>query len=130
MMAIAAEPKYSGDWLKWEEEDLYSREQVTILGGSGSDRVLTTGMVVGKITASGKYVQMDPAAADGSENAAGILLLDTTAPDAVDVQATIIAREAIVSENEITWIGTATAPQIAAATAQLVALTILVREDA
>lgn len=49
-MPVQTESKRLGDWLKWEAENRYSRDIVTILGGSGSDRVLTTGMVLGRVT--------------------------------------------------------------------------------
>jgi hypothetical protein len=39
-----------GDWLKWEVENQYSRDVVTILAGSGAERALTTGMVLGRVT--------------------------------------------------------------------------------
>lgn len=52
-MAFQNEGLYTGDWLKWEQDNHYSREVITILAGSGSDRVLTSGMVLGKIEVAG-----------------------------------------------------------------------------
>lgn len=49
-MPVFNEPFYLSDFLKWEEDQNYSREQVVILAGSGSPRTLTTGMVVGRAT--------------------------------------------------------------------------------
>jgi hypothetical protein len=49
-MPVLNESKRLGDWLKWEEENQYSRDIVTILAGSGSERALLTGMVLGRIT--------------------------------------------------------------------------------
>lgn len=49
-MSLQTEGKYLGDWLKFEQSNLFSREAITILAGSGSARVLTSGMVLGKIT--------------------------------------------------------------------------------
>jgi hypothetical protein len=49
-MPLLSEGKYLGDWLKWEADAHYSRGVITVLAGSGSDRVLTTGMVLGRIT--------------------------------------------------------------------------------
>src|SRR6266540_3179842 len=51
-MSLLTQGKYLGDWLKWEPDSQYSREIVTVLAGSGADRVLTTGMVLGRITKS------------------------------------------------------------------------------
>lgn len=45
--------KQPGDWLKWEEDNQYSRDQITVLAGSGSDRELTSGMVISKVTIAG-----------------------------------------------------------------------------
>src|SRR5210317_938832 len=49
-MPVLNESKYLGDVLKFETEDLYCREAVTVLAGSGAARELTVGMVLGKIT--------------------------------------------------------------------------------
>jgi hypothetical protein len=117
------------DWLKREADSLYSREQVVIVSGAGA---LKSGTVLGKITASGKYKATTVAAADGSEDAAGILLeaVDATA---ADVEAVIIARDAIVSNQGLSYgADVNTAPERAAVHAALAALVppILVREGA
>lgn len=222
-MPVQTETKYLGDWLKFETENQYSRDVVTILAGSGAERALLTGMVLGKITkgaatgaavagntgngtitaaptvgqaakpgvhrlvciepatdggkftvhdpdgvlvgvatvgveftthltftiadgstdfaagdtftitvaaGSGKVKQIDFAATDGSDVASGILLLDTTAPDGADRSAVAIVRNAIVSENGITWPAGATTNQKNAAIAQLKTAGILVRQGA
>lgn len=224
-MSLLNEGKYPGDWLKGEQQDPqdYSREKITVLAGSGAARVLTTGMVLGKITkgsatpaavagntgdgtigtvtvgaaakpgvyrltciepatdagkflledpdgqvvgtvtvavafsggglgftvadggtdfaagdaftitvaaGSGKYVQIEDAGTDGSEDAAGILYQNATAPDGVDVQAVAIVRNAVVSANGIVWPSDFDANKKAAAIAQLGALGILVRAAA
>ena len=49
-MSVLTERKYLGDWLKWEPDSQYSRDVVTVLAGSGADRALTTGMVLGRVT--------------------------------------------------------------------------------
>ncbi len=49
-MPVQTESKRLGDWLKWEEDNQYSRDVVTVLAGSGSERALTTGMVLGRVT--------------------------------------------------------------------------------
>lgn len=49
-MSVQTELKRLGDWLKWEEENQYSRDIVTVLAGSGADRVLTSGMALGRVT--------------------------------------------------------------------------------
>ena len=117
------------DWLKREADSLFSREQVTIVSGAGE---LVSGTVLGKITASGKYTPVTVAAADGSEDAAGILFQDVDATSA-DVSAVIIARDAIVSNQGLTYgADVNTAPERAAVHAALAALNppIIVREGA
>jgi hypothetical protein len=221
--AALTEGQRVGDWLKWEQNNLYSREEITILAGSGSARVLTSGMVLGKATlgaataaavagntgngtmgavtvtglakpgvyrlvitepasnagnfivedpdgviigagtvavafsagglaftladgstdfiagdsftitvaaGTGKYVQLLETGATGIEDIAGILLLDTTAPDGVDVKATAIVRDAIVSDNGITWPSSYDATDKAAGVLALRAMGIIVREGA
>jgi hypothetical protein len=51
-MAAYTEGKVPGDWLKGEQRDPrdYSREAIVILAGSGAERRLTSGMVLGKVT--------------------------------------------------------------------------------
>ena len=222
-MPVLTERKYLGDWLKYEWENQYSREAVTVLAGSGAERALLSGMVLGRITkgaatgsavagntgngtitaaptvgaaakpgvyqivciepatnagkftvedpdgiligvatvgvaftthltftiadgstdfasgdaftisvaaGSGKVKQIDFAATDGGDIASGILLLDATAPDAVDKAAVAIVRNAIVSDNGITWPAGATTNQKNAAIAQLKSAGILVRQGA
>ena len=124
-MAVLNEQIYLGDWLKYEDENLYSRDEVNVIAGQN----LATGVVVGIITASGKVTQLAPAAADGSQNAAGVLLfaVDATAADKGGV---IVARHAICHDKKIVWPGGITGGQKTAAIAQLKALGILVREGA
>jgi hypothetical protein len=222
-MPVQTERKYLGDWLKFEEENQYSRDIVTVLAGSGAERALLTGMVLGKITkgtatgaavagntgngiitanptvglaakpgvyrvvciepaadggkfavedpdgvligvaavgvafathltftiadgaadfvagdsftvtvaaGSGKVKQIDFAATDGSNVPCGILLLDTTAGDGADKSGVAIVRNAIVSDNGITWPDGATTNQKNAAVAQLQTAGILVRQGA
>ena len=222
-MAVQTESKRLGDWLKWELENQYSRDIVTVLAGSGAERALTSGMVLGRATkgtatgaavagnagngtitanptvgqaakpgiyqvvcvepaanagkfsvedpngiligiatvgvqfaahltftiadgavdfvagdafnitvaaGSGKVKQIDFAATDGSDAACGILTEDTTAPNGTDRSAVAVVRNAIVSDNGITWPAGATQPQKDAATAQLKAAGILVRQGA
>jgi len=130
-MAAKTESQYLGDFLKYEAEALYCREAVTVLAGSGAPRELTTGMVLGRITASGKVKQIDFSAADGSENAYGVLCFDVTAPVGADAKGTAIVRgPAVVARNGLVWPAGATDPQKNAAIAQLEAAGILAREGA
>jgi hypothetical protein len=124
-MPVQSESNYLGDWLKFEEDNLYSRDEVTVAGGQN----LATGTVIGVITASGKVTQFTPGASDGSETAAGVLVHSVDA-SAADQPGVIIARHAICSDKGLVWPGSITGPQKAAAINQLKALGIVVREGA
>jgi hypothetical protein len=124
-MPVQSESNYLGDWLNFEEDNLYSRDEVTVAGGQN----LPTGTVIGVITASGKVTQFTPGASDGSETAAGVLVHSVDA-SAADQPGVIIARHAICSDKGLVWPGSITGPQKAAAINQLKALGIVVREGA
>ncbi len=65
-MPVLSEGNNLGDVLKHEAPNLYSREAVTVLAGSGSDRTLAIGEVFGKRTKSDVA-----AAADGGNTGDG-----------------------------------------------------------
>lgn len=89
--------KWTGEFLL-SDAGTYSRDQVTIAAAASA---LVPGTVMGKITASGKYVAYSNGAADGSQTAAGILL--HAVPDsASDQKAVIISRHAEVAQSELT----------------------------
>ncbi len=71
------------------------REEVTILAGQN----LARGAIIGKVTASGKYILCDTAATDGSEVPARVLLADTDA-SAAD-QVAIAAQTGEFNDNAI-----------------------------
>jgi hypothetical protein len=112
-----------GQFLKYEEEQGYSRDDVIVASGQN----IAVGEVVGRITASGKIAAFDPAASDGTQNAIGVSLsyVDATAGDKPGV---IVARQAIVVDRDnLVWGGSPTTAQKDAAVAQLKALGILAR---
>ena len=90
---------YAGEFLLAEEEVFASRETVTLLAGVA----LPAGQVLGKVTASGKYVAYSNAATDGSEVAAAILYAPAPA-SASDRQVAAIVRLATVVESKLTGI--------------------------
>ncbi len=113
-----------GDLLKYEAPNLYSREQVTVVAGQN----LELGAVVGRITASAKFKVFDPAATDGSELPAGILLgaCDATLIDRDD--ALLLARHGMVASNAVVWPAGITVEQKTTALAQMSSLGVLVRQ--
>ena len=120
------EPLNLGDLLKYEEGLHYSREQNTVAAGQN----LELGAVVGRVTATGKLKRLDPAATDGTEDVAGILLgaVDATLVERDD--ALLLARHAIVASHAVVWPVGITTEQKAAAIAALEARGILIRQSA
>lgn len=110
------EGKHTAEFLLSEGAGAISRDQVTIAAAAGA---LVAGTVLGKITASGKYVAYSNGASDGTEVAAGVLY--AAAPDlAADQSATAIVRYAEVASAALTG-------NDSAGTADLKALGIIVR---
>jgi len=100
-----------------------SREQAIIAGGSGK---LRAGTVLGRVTATGEYAPLAPAASDGTEKAVAILWegCDATTDD---VRRTITARDTEVHANVLTFAAGTTDQQKTAAMASLAALGIVGR---
>lgn len=98
-----------------------SRDTVTVLSG----QTLKANAVLGKITASGKFVAVDPVAVDGSEVAAGVLsaAVDASAADKAGVA---FVRDCEVNRSELGF-GTLDAGEQAAAVSELAAAGIIAR---
>lgn len=115
MPTVYTEGRVQSDWLKrrYPDDLLYTNETVTLAAGN-----YITGTVLGKVTATGLHKILTPAATDGSQNVAGVLWID--AELAVDGRAAIIKRGQVVYvADQLTWPAGITAPQKAAAVAQL-----------
>lgn len=129
-MALITEGRYASDWLKSESHiSRFSREQIVVVTGSGR---VQSGTVLGKVTATGKYKPVTVGATDGSQTAAGILLVTVDATSA-DAKGVLIAREAVVVAQGLLYgADVDTAPKRLAVQNQLRALNppILVREGA
>lgn len=115
------------DLLVRDIEPEISRERVTVLAGAGADRVLEMGTVIAKVTASGKFVQLNPAGADGSQTAWGILAEKVTAPDGVDAKGIALARLVAVRSAKVIWPAGISDANKAAALAALEAKMIVTR---
>lgn len=125
-MPVLAEPLNLGDLLKYEAPNLYSRDRVTVTSGQN----LPLGTVLGIVTASGKYKQIDPSAEDGTQVAAAVLLqaCDATLADCDD--GLVVARHSIVADHALAWPDAITNAEKLTALAQLKALGMLVRQGA
>lgn len=121
-MTVLTEGRSTAEFVVSEANGARSRDVVTIASGE----VLEPGTVLGTVTASGKSVQLNPAAADGSEAAAAILYEGVDA-SAADATRTAVVRDAEVNGGEIVWPAGITDPDKATAIGQLAALGILVR---
>lgn len=77
-------------------------ERVTI--NETAARTMPIGTVLGVITANGKYRRVEATAADGSQNAAGVLAQDLTVAANTDAQAIVCVRgPAIVSRAALSF---------------------------
>lgn len=97
-MTTLSEGNYAGDVVLFEEDNRYSRDEITVVAGAD----LKVGSVLGLITASGKYSLSDPAAVDGSETPVAVLLQDADAA-AADVQAIALLRHARVRRGGLVF---------------------------
>lgn len=102
--------------------DLIARDKIVLASGQN----LPPGAVMGLVTASGKFTQLNPTASNGSQVAAGILW-EATDASAADTQATAVTRLQEVIGTELVWPAGITDNQKATATVQLAALNIIVR---
>jgi hypothetical protein len=102
------------------DEHMRSRDQETVDGGTDG---IVAGTVLGKITATGVYVQHAPAATDGSQTVAGVLFEGVTGEDT----RTVHKRACEVVKAHLTYSVGADANAITATDAALVALGIIPR---
>ena len=127
-MTILTEGTRGYAFLVSEANGMYrSRQEVTVTVPANS--TIVPGTIMGRVTTGGKFVTQLAAASNGSQNPAGLLLVPqtNTTGSAIDVMATIVARDAEVVKTEITYDPAANAAAISAADAALAALGIIVR---
>ncbi len=115
--------KTDADVVKTEGHNRISRDEGVLATGSG---LLRPGVVLGRITASSKLVPLAPAASDGSQNAAAVLLENVDAT-AADQRVVILARHAEVVLQALEWPAGINATQQAAALAALEAKGVVAR---
>lgn len=99
------------------------------LADGATDFVVGDGFNIAVTGGTYKYAVHDPAAIDGTENAAGILIFDTDAT-AADTAGVAIVRQAIVGSGALTWKAGMTAQQKTDALNALAALGIQSRTSA
>jgi len=116
------ETNHAGGFILSEANRTRSRDNITIATGQG---VLQAGTVLGRLTAGGAYVELDPDADTGAEVAAGILYARVDATNAA-ADAVALVRDCEVNRHELLW-GDAEAGEITAATAELAELGVILR---
>lgn len=123
-MTVFLETTHPGRFLLSEANGNLSREVGVIASGSG---VINPGMVLAKVTATGKYVPAAATGSDGSQTAVAVAMYGCDATSA-DQSITIIAREAEVNGKELLF-GSSVNDDAkkAAKAAQLAAQNIIVR---
>ncbi len=98
------ETQHTGEYLLSEASGSRSREKVTVTVDTAT--VLRPGMVLAKLTATGKYVPYDNAGSDGSESAAAVLYgeLDNSAGGApADFVGVVHVRDCEVRKADLQW---------------------------
>lgn len=123
-MPVLHEPVNLGDLLKYEAPNLYSRDEIVVAAG----QTLALGAVVGRVTATGEIVALDPGAEDGREIAAGVLIEAVATTATERRRSVIVARHATLFGGALVFAPTLTSEQTATALAQLAALGVLVRQ--
>ena len=123
LMTVATQPNNLGDLLKFEAPSLYSREEITVAQGQN----LTLGTLVGQESETDLIKALNPAAADGTQNALGALIADADASSA-NIKAVIVTRDAILADHAVIWPTTITLEQKTAAIKQLEARGVIIRK--
>lgn len=119
------QPNTLGDGIRFESESDYSREKKTVISGQN----LAVLAVVGMITASSKITLLAPAATDGSEVAAGIMVAPCDA-SAADTGGAVLVRHALITSDSLAWPDGILAGEKTQALAELADLGIHARETA
>lgn len=98
-MTVLVETRHPGEFILSEANGQRSRDVITIASGAG---ILAPGTVLGRVTASGKYVASAVGASDGSQTAAAINIFGADASSS-DVTVSAIVRDAEVNGKCLTY---------------------------
>ncbi len=99
-MTVLTENPHSGNFILSEDDDgRLSRDNIVVASGAGP---LLPGTVLGKVTASGKFVPSPETATDGSETAVAILVGPVNATGA-DALAVAMTRHAEVNHHGLIY---------------------------
>lgn len=109
----------------------FSRDQITVINSTGSTVTWPVGTVLGKVTSSGNFTILAPAASDGSQTAAGVLgvgVIGLTNTSTIVVWG--LTRNATVKDVNLTYPAGITGNQTTTAIADLAKVGIIVRRTA
>lgn len=126
-MSTKSEGQHEGEFVVSESPGTISRDEVTVTVAAST--TLAPGTVLGKLTATGKYVPYDNAGSDGSEVAYGVLYgeLVNSAGAPADFQATVVNWGAELRAADLQWASGLVDADKTAAYADLAARGIKVR---
>lgn len=112
---------------EYASEHGFCRETVVLNLATGAD--VSVGSVLGKVTATGKYELHSPAAVDGSEVAAAVVIENKTVAATTDTEIAVVVRgPLILRKQSLVWDNAQDAGQQATAIGEIEALGIVVRE--
>ena len=97
-MTTLTETTHEGEYILSEANGERSRGAIVVV----TSAALVAGTVLGKVTASGKYIQHDAGAATGEENAVAILYGSVDA-SAADADGAATERDSEVDDGLLTW---------------------------
>lgn len=102
-MSTKTEGQHTGEFVVTESPGHISRDTVTVTVGAST--TLAAGLVLGKITATSKYVPYANGASDGSEVAAAVLYDNVVNADVApaDIDAVVINQDAEVRAADLQW---------------------------
>lgn len=98
-MTVLVETRHPGEFILSEASGQRSREAIVIAAGAG---IIAAGTVLGKVTATSKYVASAAGATDGSQTPAAIAIHGADASGA-DVTVSAIVRDAEVNGKCLTY---------------------------
>lgn len=123
-MAVLTEARHTGEFVISEGNGHISRDTITIASGAG---VVRAGTVLGKVTASGKYLPSPATGATGEQVATVVNIYEVDATSA-DVTVAAITRNAEINGNTLAYEATVNdSTKKAAKATQLAAVGIIVR---
>ncbi|WP_366655343.1 head decoration protein [Fodinicurvata sp. EGI_FJ10296] len=122
MPSVLNEGRRTGEFLVSEASGYRSRDQGQLM----TDEPLPAGTVLGRITATGTFVPLNPGADDGGETPAAILYANAEASESSQ-PATVILRDAEVNAHCLEWPAAISEAEQAAAEAALTAAGLIPR---